>query len=603
MTAVEERAADRAQAKPKIRFLAYCRTSTETLQDPEESKRWQLARAEGLVAGHGEIVAVVHDVGQSRSIPWRRRPEAVAVLAEAAQPKTRRFDAIVVAEPARAFYGGQFSEVFPILTHHGVDLWVPEVGGRVDPGSEAHDLIMLLFGGMSKGERNRIKMRTRTAMLSQAGEGRLMGGRPGYGYRRVPILDAAGDPVPHPNKGKKPGVFLHCLEPDPATAPVVRRIFEEAARGRTAREIAEALTAEGTPSPSTWDLERNPHRQGTGGAWSQQGVRSILRRPTYTGRVVFGRRKRVERLRNPGDVSDGYAVRMEENPPQDWVFSSSETHEALVSPEVFEKVQGLLRPRRKQPRALAAGRDPYTLRGLAWCDACGRRMTGTMITGHRYLRCRLQTTQYAHNAELERTHPRSAYLREDKVVDAISRWVSEEFSPERVDEAAASLAAAAAEGQPERDAQADMWHRRMVDAEERRDNLVRVAEAGGVAAVLADKINEAEEDRAHAEAQLARLEPAVPTTAEEVRALLLRLGHVVRKLQRADPKLLNEVYATWGLRAGWVPGQNEVRVELAPPLACDDAWESPGPSGPNGRVRHSLRLGPRLGPVILPLAA
>src|SRR5688572_11212765 len=110
------------------RFLAYLRTSTEELQDPEESKRWQLARAKALVAGHGEIVVVAHDIGQSRSLPWRRRPEAAAILAEAAR-KDRRFDAIVVAEPQRAFAGSEFANVFPTLTHYGVELWVPEVGG------------------------------------------------------------------------------------------------------------------------------------------------------------------------------------------------------------------------------------------------------------------------------------------------------------------------------------------------------------------------------------------------------------------------------------------------------------------------------------------
>jgi hypothetical protein len=40
-----------------------------------------------------------------------------------------------------------------------VALWVPEVGGRIDPGSDAHDLVMSLYGGMSKDERNRIKIR------------------------------------------------------------------------------------------------------------------------------------------------------------------------------------------------------------------------------------------------------------------------------------------------------------------------------------------------------------------------------------------------------------------------------------------------------------
>jgi hypothetical protein len=37
-----------------------------------------------------------------------------------------------------------------MFTHFGVGLWVTEVGGPVDPDSEAHDLIMRVFGGMSQ---------------------------------------------------------------------------------------------------------------------------------------------------------------------------------------------------------------------------------------------------------------------------------------------------------------------------------------------------------------------------------------------------------------------------------------------------------------------
>jgi site-specific DNA recombinase len=47
-------------------------------------------------------------------------------------------------------------------------LWVPEVGGVVDPGGDAHDLVMSLYHGMSQGERNRITIRVRAAMAEQA---------------------------------------------------------------------------------------------------------------------------------------------------------------------------------------------------------------------------------------------------------------------------------------------------------------------------------------------------------------------------------------------------------------------------------------------------
>jgi site-specific DNA recombinase len=78
---------------------------------------------------------------------------------------------------------------------------------------EVHDLIMSVFGGMSKGERKRIKLRVRAAMAAQAAvEGRFLGGRPPYGYR---IADAGS----HPNPAKAAdGKRLRKLEPDPETA-------------------------------------------------------------------------------------------------------------------------------------------------------------------------------------------------------------------------------------------------------------------------------------------------------------------------------------------------------------------------------------------------
>lgn len=48
-----------------------------------------------------------------------------------------------------------------------MNLWVPEVGGRVDPGSEAHDMVMSLFGGMSKAERMRIQTRVKSSMFAR----------------------------------------------------------------------------------------------------------------------------------------------------------------------------------------------------------------------------------------------------------------------------------------------------------------------------------------------------------------------------------------------------------------------------------------------------
>jgi len=118
-----------------------------------------------------------------------------------------------------------------------VELWVPEVGGAVDPDNEAHELVMSVFGGMSKGERNRIKLRVRSAMASQAElEGRFLGGRPPYGYK---IVEAGV----HPNPAKAAeGRRLHVLAVDDAVAPIVQRIFAEYVSGIGIYAIAEDLT-------------------------------------------------------------------------------------------------------------------------------------------------------------------------------------------------------------------------------------------------------------------------------------------------------------------------------------------------------------------------
>ena len=136
-------------------FAFYGRVSTEDNQDPEPSFNWQYLLANNLITPvGGQIVARFFDVGDSRSIPWPRRPEASRLLAALRDPN-RGFDNVVIGEPHRAFYGNQYGLTIPILAHFGVRLWVPEVGGPIDPDNEAHDLVMSVFGGMSNARQTK----------------------------------------------------------------------------------------------------------------------------------------------------------------------------------------------------------------------------------------------------------------------------------------------------------------------------------------------------------------------------------------------------------------------------------------------------------------
>jgi DNA invertase Pin-like site-specific DNA recombinase len=176
-----------------VRFAFYGRVSTEDWQDPVMSRARQRDQSEALVRGHGMIVAEFFDAGQSRTVAWGRRPQAAALVAQLADPG-RGWDAIVIGEYERAFYGAQYAAMAPPFEHYGVQLWMPEAGGRVDFASEHDEQVMTVLGLSSKREITRTSIRVRTAMAAQAREqGRYLGGRPPYGYR---LADAG----PHPNK-------------------------------------------------------------------------------------------------------------------------------------------------------------------------------------------------------------------------------------------------------------------------------------------------------------------------------------------------------------------------------------------------------------------
>lgn len=270
----------------------------------------------------------------------------------------------------------------PVFTHYGVGLCVPEISGPIDPGSEAHDLIMSVFGGMSKGERNRVKIRVRSAMASQAKiEGRYLGGRPPYGYQ-------LGDAGPHPNPAKAAdGKRLHRLEPDPIAAPVVRRIYREYLAGNGLHAIAKGLTPRRHPVPlcPRPRAQLPPRRR----RLAQGCDHSDPHQPRYTGRQVWNKQRKAEILLDIEDVAAGYETKFKWNEPGTWIWSDNIAHEPLVSAENY-------------------------------CTLCGWKMEPTFNHGRPHYRCRYPA-EYAEANGI--THPRAIYVREDHIVPHLDKWL------------------------------------------------------------------------------------------------------------------------------------------------------------------------------------
>ncbi|OCF85975.1 recombinase family protein [Nocardia brasiliensis] len=67
----------------------------------------------------------------------------------------------------------------PRILAHGVDIWVPELGGKYNAKNATHNMMMSMLGGLSESERQHVQQRTRASMDAQVlNEGRHQGGRP-----------------------------------------------------------------------------------------------------------------------------------------------------------------------------------------------------------------------------------------------------------------------------------------------------------------------------------------------------------------------------------------------------------------------------------------
>ncbi|GAB3681673.1 hypothetical protein GCM10027597_27620 [Saccharopolyspora tripterygii] len=386
-----------------VRFAFYGRMSTSEFQDSMTSRAWQRAVAEELVEGVGAIVADYFDEGRSRRWSWWDRPAASALLA-AAEDRDREFDAIVVGEYERAFYGEQFREVVAHLNALGVQVWLPEAGGPVELDSPVLEALMVLLGAQAQREVVRARHRVKAAMAAQArSQGRFLGGRPPYGYRLA-------DGGPHPNAVHAQwGRRVHVLEPDPETAPWVRWMFTERARGRSVASLARELNERGVPCPSDADQARNRHRVGE--RWIARTVGGILENPRYTGRQVWNRQ--TTRGHGAGGRASGRGSGpVWSNSVNDWEVSERLAHTPLVDEATFIAVQ---RVRAARPTQTGDTRE-YVLAGLVVCGECGRRMDAHWVHGRAGYRCRHGYTTATPRPE---EAPRNVYVREDHIRDVL----------------------------------------------------------------------------------------------------------------------------------------------------------------------------------------
>jgi len=183
-------------------------------------------------------------------------------------------------------------------------------------------------------------------LTDKAANGRgYTGGPTPFGYRRQTVLEGRGNRT----------YRVSTLEIDPATAPLVRQMFEQyATPAGSCRTVVEIMNGSGIRPPR-------------GRVWRRNTVNRMLTNRVYAGDAVWGRRMKGKyHARNGLDF-------VKRRPGQAVVWSQPierpDAVPAIVPRALFEKVQELLIQRQKITRAPSRA---HALSGLLTCARCGK---------------------------------------------------------------------------------------------------------------------------------------------------------------------------------------------------------------------------------------
>ena len=154
---------------------------------------------------------------------------------------------------------------------------------------------------------------------------------------------------------------------DSETRWIIEKIFDLAVHGRGAASITRILVEEKVPTPGWLNFQRYgtfaniyagaPEEKAY--AWTIAQVKSILKEETYIGHSVHNKQTNIS-FKNKKKVR---------KPKEEW-YRVENTHEAIISRDVFEQVQKQIASRRRQQKDATT----QIFAGLVKCADCGWSM-------------------------------------------------------------------------------------------------------------------------------------------------------------------------------------------------------------------------------------
>ena len=166
---------------------------------------------------------------------------------------------------------------------------------------------------------------------------------------------------------KDPDVRNH-LVIDEETRWIIEKIFDLASHGWGSAKISQALREEKVPTPSWFNYTRYgtfanvyanaPEEKKW--AWTIAQIKHILHDEVYIGNSVHGQQTTIS-----------YKNKKRVRKPEEFRYRVENTHEALVSKEVFDQVQEQIAQRRRKMK----NAETQIFAGLLKCADCGKALS------------------------------------------------------------------------------------------------------------------------------------------------------------------------------------------------------------------------------------
>ncbi len=311
------------QYQPPTPAALYARVSSER-QDVDLSVSAQLRALKDYAKANGYSVAREY-IDEAESGRVADRPQFREMIEEGSKPKAP-FDVILVWKFSRFTRKREHAVAFKsMLRRKGIR--VVSITEQAEDTATGR-LLEGIIESVDEFYSENLAQEVVRGMREAASRGFFLGSKAPFGYKRVKISDGAKE---------RP-----TLEVDPATAPIVKEIFESSLSGYGLKEICRTLNDRGITN--------------RGKRWYKGGLHYLLTNEAYTGTAVWGRTTKVEKAQDP--------VRVEGAWP------------ALVSRELFDAVQEAMRDRAPKVRRPARVGSRFLLSGLLKCGVCGRPYSG-----------------------------------------------------------------------------------------------------------------------------------------------------------------------------------------------------------------------------------